>query len=216
MTNSCPSKAVLYSHTYMDESKVILFTDTLYIYSKDSYCLVELPYLHTHTNLNTGEEIYTDYLRDYLVFKNGKNTGTFVKTFPLSSKQNIFTVSVDSVLNTKGRYIAKRDLTDDFTLVSKTRSREDYLLKDTTNKEGAPDKISLFFDDKLKHIDYFTLGRLFDSTRNSKLSGMLFICEKKRTTDIAYGIFEMKEIPVKNPAKIDSIFAKLIPYLPKK
>lgn len=89
-----------------------------------------------------------------------------------------------------------------------------YIISDQS--KGIVDSISINYDTKLKNIP-FSFSKDLDKLHHSKVSSIqmksLNMTNRREFAQICYKIEEKR---TEFSAKIDSIFAKLIPYLPKK
>ncbi|MEA5259587.1 hypothetical protein VB264_17445 [Arcicella aquatica] len=170
---------------------------------------------NNNANLNNYPKIEQYYLRKngsshaltFNPFLNGKEKKVDFVEFDMTTRyeSNLMLVNMVASLNKK---LIKS--------VQPSRNKwiDTYVMAD--GDKNKIDSIIITYDNRFNNIP-FSFSRQLDKVHESKVVSLLIKHQVKiDDNNIAVeNFYEIKENPIDNPQKIDSIFAELIPYLPK-
>lgn len=200
-----------------------------YIYTQNHYTLYIVPILSEDDRLANYEEVPPNF-KCYLE-ENNNSTGIITSCYD-DRYGKIKLSPVDSVLDGIGS-IYSRDknvrpafnIYQDYKVIGIAYDHGNKIETIVPNKKdydcSYPDttyvthnknynwitKISLSDDESKRKIKISKIHNIFNAR---------YCSEYKQSINRRSITYSLEEVPIKNPAKIDSIFAKLIPYLPKK
>ncbi|WP_443936822.1 hypothetical protein [Pedobacter sp. MW01-1-1] len=215
----------------LKEGKLVLWSDSLLVYSLDSILLFRKPYRVTYHNNNAIKDdvmIFSDdpatidstvvkYV-DYLCYKNAVEGYEYNQNRPNNrNKPNTKRAfNVDSFL-VENAYKNMKFITngDELIKVENTNHLRKEIYFDKLKRGGNyPDTTSLLFDAKFNKID-FSLSKELDSLRKMKLVEVYFFYNAKpKTVDMPNGMpkrafhFKIEEIKVNNEDKILALFER--------
>jgi len=204
---------LIVNYPMMKGSKLINLPDTLSIYYYENQIIYNIPHISTF-QIN-DQLIREEITYNYFLYQQGAMHGFLFKNSDDTTQPD--KLPVDSFLFSRA-YASKFDF--DFSkLISRGQTiREDHLLEKYTPKgipnENRYDSLYLYYNAKLNHLPY-SFSQAVDSLKGRKLYKIRilfnrrFLPGSKMTIPKREFLFEIKEVPLRNPIKVRKIIDSL-------